>query len=116
MSISGLQNDHGVVRLVLCPAGHPFPDCGHAGIAQVVPIKNRVATASFREIISGPYAIAVFHDQNNNGRLDTFLGIPREGFGFSRNASPFARAPHFSECAINVATDIVMAIKMRYLF
>src|SRR4028118_1345450 len=27
------------------------------------------------------YALSVIHDENNNGRLDTFARIPREGFG-----------------------------------
>lgn len=35
----------------------------------------------------GEYAIAVYHDKNKNGKLDTnFLGIPKERYGFSNNA------------------------------
>jgi len=34
----------------------------------------------------GDYAIAVYHDENDNKKLDrNFIGIPREGFGFSNN-------------------------------
>jgi uncharacterized protein (DUF2141 family) len=34
----------------------------------------------------GNYAIALYHDENNNKKLDrNFIGIPREGFGFSNN-------------------------------
>ena len=36
----------------------------------------------------GSYAIGVIHDENNNGELDyNFLGIPKEGYGFSGTAS-----------------------------
>jgi len=32
----------------------------------------------------GTYAIACYHDENDNGKLDTnFLGIPKEGTGAS---------------------------------
>ena len=35
----------------------------------------------------GEYAIAVYHDKNKNGKIDTnFLGIPKEDYGFSNNA------------------------------
>ena len=35
---------------------------------------------------AGAYAIALYHDENDNRKLDTnFIGIPREGFGFSNN-------------------------------
>jgi uncharacterized protein (DUF2141 family) len=31
----------------------------------------------------GKYAIAVIHDENCNGKLDTnMFGIPKEGYGF----------------------------------
>lgn len=35
----------------------------------------------------GEYAIAVYHDKNKNGKIDTnLLGIPKEDYGFSNNA------------------------------
>lgn len=35
----------------------------------------------------GEYAIAVYHDKNENGKIDTnLLGIPKEDYGFSNNA------------------------------
>ena len=34
----------------------------------------------------GEYAIALYHDENDNKKFDrNFMGIPREGFGFSNN-------------------------------
>jgi uncharacterized protein (DUF2141 family) len=46
----------------------------------------------------GTYAVAILHDENNNGRLDTnFFGIPSEGYGVSNNPKPRFRAPKFKE-------------------
>ena len=48
----------------------------------------------------GTYAIAVYHDENGNGRFDrAWTGIPREGFGVSNNPRPWLRAPTHQEAA-----------------
>lgn len=40
-----------------------------------------------QDIPFGEYAIAVYHDKNKNGKIDTnLLGIPKEDYGFSNNA------------------------------
>ncbi|MEL6719579.1 MAG: DUF2141 domain-containing protein [Bacteroidota bacterium] len=52
----------------------------------------------FNEIPFGTYAIAVFHDVNNNGTLDqTFVGIPKEPFAFSQSLKSKWRAPEYEE-------------------
>jgi uncharacterized protein (DUF2141 family) len=41
------------------------------------------ASFEFSDIKPGKYAIAVIHDENCNGKLDTnMFGIPKEGYGF----------------------------------
>lgn len=51
-------------------------------------------------IAFGQYALAVFHDKNNNGILDqNLLGIPKEPFAFSRPAPSRWRLPRFREVA-----------------
>lgn len=45
----------------------------------------------------GKYAFKFFHDENKNERLDTnWLGIPKEGFGFSNNPRLTFGPPSFS--------------------
>lgn len=46
----------------------------------------------------GTYAIAVFHDINNNGELDTNMwGVPKEPYAFSNPPKSKWRAPLFDE-------------------
>ncbi len=46
----------------------------------------------------GNYALALFHDINNNGELDrNFLGIPSEPYAFSRLPATKWRLPRFDE-------------------
>lgn len=51
----------------------------------------------------GNYAIAVFHDENGNGKMDKRLfGIPKEPYGLSNNFRPRFSGPKFSDCQFSV--------------
>jgi uncharacterized protein (DUF2141 family) len=57
--------------------------------------------------------VAVFHDENGNGTVDrNFIGLPAEGFGFSRR-SPL-RVPSFSETSFDVHGPSVQPVHLRY--
>ena len=44
-------------------------------------------TVRFKDLPYDTYTIAIFHDVNGNGELDTNLfGVPKEPYGFSNNA------------------------------
>lgn len=52
-------------------------------------------------LMLGTYAIAVFHDENDNGELDrNLLGIPSEPFSFVRKPKSKWRLPKFDEVAL----------------
>jgi len=69
-------------------------------------------TLQLAELPHGKYAVSVFQDLNNNGKLDTnFLGIPTEPYGYSQNPRPRFRAATFEEAAFEYsgkATKIVI--------
>lgn len=46
----------------------------------------------------GTYAIAVYHDENKDRKFNTtLLGLPDEGYGFSRNPGGLIAIPSFDE-------------------
>ncbi len=64
----------------------------------------------------GRYAIACYHDENDNLKLDTgFLGVPVEGFCFSNNPNLSLRPPSFDEAVFEVKENTHTEIKLRYL-
>jgi len=70
----------------------------------------------FADLPSGNYAIALIHDENSNNKLDTTFGIPREGFGFSRNPAIHFGPPSFSAAEFAVKTgEISQSVKMKYM-
>jgi uncharacterized protein (DUF2141 family) len=61
------------------------------------------ATAIFRNLPPGDYGISVFHDRNNNGKMDTNrIGIPSEGFAFGNNAMGLFGPPSFDKAKITI--------------
>jgi uncharacterized protein (DUF2141 family) len=116
VTVSGGDNDKGTMRFAVCPVGSGFPDCGAKAVrTATVAVRNGQARAQFVGLAPGSYAVSAFHDANNNGRLDTFLGIPREGFGFSRNPKLRMRAPTFGEAQLLLSGESVTTISLRYI-
>jgi uncharacterized protein (DUF2141 family) len=70
----------------------------------------------FADVVPGRYAIAVLHDENGNGKVDRALGLmPKEGFGFSRDAPVRMGPPSFKQASFDVAGDASQTLRMRYM-
>lgn len=103
VGVEGLRNQRGIVRICLTRDPRYFPRC--QGDPSAMRINVPVAQARglrFDGVPQGAYAISAMHDENGNGRLDTFLGIPREGFGFSRNPRVTFGPPRFEQVRFGV--------------
>jgi uncharacterized protein (DUF2141 family) len=70
----------------------------------------------FTNLKPGTYAVIVFHDANDNGKLDeNWLGVPTEGYGFSNDAEGFLGAPSFKNAAVMIEShDRAIAITLKY--
>ncbi len=65
-------------------------------------VDGKICTIKFADVPYGTYAISVYHDENENGELDTGLfGIPKEGYGFSNDVMGTFGPPSFEEAAID---------------
>lgn len=115
--VNGIRQAQGQVCVSLFAGSQGFPDRGDRAVrAQCVPTGKGRTAVTFQNIAFGNYAIAVYHDRNGNGKLDrNFLGIPTEGFGFSRNPVIRTGAPRFGEAAVFVAgTETTAQIQLQY--
>ena len=78
-------------------------------------IAAQVATTSFKimDLPNGEYAVAIFHDENGNDKLDTnWLGIPKESVAFSNAKIKAFGPPSYKECAFNLTRDL--DLKMQF--
>ncbi|MBV8055874.1 MAG: DUF2141 domain-containing protein [Deltaproteobacteria bacterium] len=112
-----LRNNHGQVICTLFTPSDKFPDQSHEGMTMAVPIKNKQATCYFRNVRYGNYAIVAFHDENHDGEFNqNWLGLPKEGFGFSDNPGTL-RKPVFDDAKFIVSQPLMqVTIKLNYWF
>ena len=67
-------------------------------------IQNESITFSFEGLENGMYAVSIFHDENNNGKLDSnLMGIPSEPYAFSNNAKGLFGPPSFEDCKFEIS-------------
>ncbi|WP_353230690.1 DUF2141 domain-containing protein [Novosphingobium sp.] len=117
VTVKGLRNTKGLIRACLTQKAATFPECEKdpASLRLSVPASNGPALV-FRHVPAGTYAVSLFHDANANNKLDTFMGIPSEGFGFSRDAPVKMAPPKFAAAQFAVgAADVTTAITVRYI-
>ena len=87
LNITGFENNEGSVRIALANSKEDYQTDDEAFRAVIISISEKKAKQIFEDLPFGIYAIKTFHDENENGELDTnFLGIPSENYGFSNNA------------------------------
>ena len=116
VDVGRLRNGRGVLHACLSREPKHFPDCraDPAALRQTVPAGT--PSLSFRGFPPGRYALTLFHDENKNQKLDTVLGIPREGFGFSRNPTIRFGAPRFAQVSIELRSGYTrQSVRMQYL-
>ena len=99
VEVAELQSNDGKVACALFTPEQAATFPGTQAVREMmVPITNRKAICRFEDLKKGFYAIAVFHDENDNGKLDTnFLGIPIEGAGASNGAQGWLLPPKFDD-------------------
>lgn len=119
VTVTEIRSTKGVVRACLTNNANDFPKCAVAATSRkaVVPAAASV-TLTFAGVKPGRYALALLHDENNNDKFDLALGmIPKEGYGFSRDAAVRMAPPKFAAAAFDVAgADEVQTVRMRYMF
>jgi uncharacterized protein (DUF2141 family) len=118
VKIMSISNRKGTVDCALfdSPAGFPREFLHSAQNVMVIKIRNTAGRCDFEAIPPGTYALAVIHDENSNGKLDTnLLGIPTEGYGFSNNARALFGTPSFSDASFSYnGQSLDMTITLHY--
>jgi uncharacterized protein (DUF2141 family) len=112
-----LRNNGGQIGCGLWASEKGFPkDRSVALQTKWCPIANKESLCNFDPIPPGTYAVACFHDENNNGILDTgVFGVPTEGVVASNHAKGFMGPPSFKDAKLwfpGTATEL--RLRMGY--
>ncbi|MDR4499232.1 MAG: DUF2141 domain-containing protein [Candidatus Scalindua sp.] len=118
VKILNIRNSTGSVACALfeSPDGFPTEYLRCATNVMVIKIREKQARFNYLHIPPGTYAIVAVHDENVNGELDTnWLGIPKEGYGFSNDAKALLGAPSFSAASfLYDGRNLNLTISLNY--
>ncbi len=102
VTVEGLRNARGTVRLVLHHDPAAFPSGEPTAHINLPARKGRVL-GRVRGLKSGLHALALLHDENDSGGMDSnVVGLPQEGYGFSNDAKVFLGPPSFAAASFKV--------------
>lgn len=118
VGVTGLRSAKGLIRVCVTADPKHFPQCDGDPLARHLSVPaTATAQLRFDDMPSGGYAVALFHDENGNGKVDTRFGIPTEGVGFSNNPKLWFGPPSFAQARFAL-TDRPQdeTVKLHYFF
>ena len=113
ITIEGARNAQGTVFILVFDDKSAYAAYDYTqavGVAQL-PASTSSMSHTFEDLTTGPYAIGIFHDENNNEDFDMSEGYPLEGYGTSRAKGPYDD-PSFKEASV---MNGPVTIKLHYL-
>ncbi|MCO8121017.1 DUF2141 domain-containing protein [Stieleria sp. TO1_6] len=98
---------HGPIRIALYDSKESFGDTDKAVIKDsLVPVDGFVIWEIKRDFLPEQFAIAAYHDLDDNGELNRALfNAPVEPYGFSNNARSVIGAPTYEQTIIERPTE-----------
>ena len=98
--VSNIESDKGKIAVAIFDNEENFLKKDFTNISIAVDSSDYII---FKGIPQGKYAVSIFHDENENGELDTnWLGVPTEKFGFSNNKLGMFGPPNFKDCLVHI--------------
>ncbi|MBK7410493.1 MAG: DUF2141 domain-containing protein [Saprospirales bacterium] len=107
LEITNIRDTRGMIRVGVFQREDGFPDQEKVYWGGAFSPQKGEMIIDIPELPFGNYALAIYHDLNNNGRLDKNIwGIPTEPYGFSGAVKAKWSAPHFREVSFSFSPEI----------
>jgi len=114
ITVTNVKTSSGVIRIALYDKKESFPKEGKEYKTANVLTNLPETKYTFYNISKGWYAIALYHDINNDGICNrNIINIPIEPFGFSKNVKVKLSAPKFDDCSFYVDDDVSLFIELH---
>ena len=106
VKITNLDGNAGKVYVALYNSETTFLEKKYK--STISTIKDSSCEVVFENVPNGVYAISLFHDKNDNNKMDSnFLGIPKEDYGCSNNAKGFMGPPKWKDAKFKIQNNSV---------
>lgn len=105
--VQGVKSEKGNVSCSIWNSEKGYPGDTKVAVQTVTArIQAQQAICTFT-VPAGKYAIAAYHDENSNGKLDSnFIGIPTEGVAASNDAKGHMGPPSFEDAQFEHKDEI----------
>ncbi|NLB64678.1 MAG: DUF2141 domain-containing protein [Fibrobacter sp.] len=113
-----LRNSKGVVQIALYNKDGTIPDEHYKNHFKMkkVAIANGEAQYTFTNLPKGVYAVNILHDENNNGKIDKGMILPKEGIGFSNYSSlGLTNRPNYKKASFELKENTTIKVKVIYM-
>ncbi|WP_343345802.1 DUF2141 domain-containing protein [Sphingomicrobium sp. XHP0239] len=118
LHLFNVRNDEGDIHICMTQRVEAFMDCEddpHAVTRRVKATRDE-GIVDLKGLRPGQWTVLVLHDENGDGKMRTSMGIPREGFGFSRNPAIRMGPPRADEVRFTLPPGpSVQQVKMKYI-
>jgi uncharacterized protein (DUF2141 family) len=112
-SVTNLKNDKGKLVIAVFDSKDKFLKEPVSEMSLDIGEDGQVA-GKFSDLPPGTYAIAAYHDKNDDGKLNRVIVVPREDYGFSNDARNMFGPPSFKEASFDVGEkDMEIAFKIK---
>jgi len=116
--VNGIRNKTGEICMRVYNSEKGFPDNAKSEVQSGC---TKITDSSVKRVFSGlkpgTYAVAVVDDQNGDHKLNKdFFGIPKEGFGISKNptVSISTGTPKFNNASFKLDKNTTINIFLKY--
>jgi uncharacterized protein (DUF2141 family) len=112
VTVRDFDNDNGRVRVGLYNNSDTFLNSTYKSVQSE--IKNKTAKVTFNDLPNGIYAISCYHDEDDNGELNMFMGmIPSEPYGTSNNARGFFGPPKWEDARFELKEGVLRKLDIN---
>lgn len=117
ISVVGVKSTKGQLVVLLFDKKAGFPaETEKALTVTKFPATEGTANLQLKVASAGDYAFTVFHDENENTKLETnWIGMPKEGIAVSKDAKGRMGAPKFEDAAIKIEQSQAATVHLKYL-
>jgi len=113
VEVEGVKSSSGNINIAIYNKAEGFLKFENVFLSDSTLANAGKTEVQINNLPNGEYALAVFHDENGNNKLDTnWLGIPKEPIGFSQAQMKTFGPPSFKECAFSISSDKAIKIDL----
>lgn len=115
ITVEDVRSDRGLISVAIYDRATGFLKGGAEVRSADIKAAPGDLVVVFYDLPPGRYAAAAFHDENASGAFDkSWLGLPKEGYGFSNGAKAVLSPPRFADAAVEVTSAATTNLKLNY--